>query len=268
MCEPMKPAPPVTSQSSLGIQEDCVRDSTNSPEPLLCLEKMDPYAAYWEALELEPGSDLDAVKRAYREQALTWHPDRFPYDEELRRRCEERMRHVNAAYEALRELSEGGAPAFPEETQAWRPAPEKEEAAPADETGWVERWLATPRPHRAEAPPRAVPAAPIPAWASLGNLAAALALAAAALGSLFVVPNLSWVTQGQAMRLLASPALAYAAAVTVARGVWEIALGLGLLACALNPVLPVPMSLEDWRIFNSVTPVLLAGMFYLVSKRR
>jgi len=250
-----------------------VGDSSNSPEPQLSLRSVDPYSPYWEALELEPGADLDAIKRAYREQALTWHPDRFPYDEELRKRCEERMRHVNAAYEALRELDEGGLPPLPEETQAWRPAQDEPPAdvakAPkAEEAGWAERWLGAPRPRGAdEGRDRAVPQAPPPAWASLGRLAAALALAGGSLGVLFLLPNQTWAPYWQAMRLVSSPALGYAAVAAGARGVWEMSLGLGLLALALNPVLPVPMGLEEWRIFNAVTPVLLLGMFVWTAKR-
>lgn len=213
---------------------------------------MDPYGPYWEVLELEPGSDLDAIKRAYREQAKTWHPDLFPYDEPLRRRCEERMRHVNAAYEALRELAVGGLPPLPEETQAWRPAEEE----PAQDVPALDSQ-------------EEVPAArtPSPEWASLGSIAAALTLASAALVALFVLPNHNAVMLGQAMRLVAAPALAFAAVAAAARGVLETALGLGLLALALNPVLPVPMSLEDWRIFNAVTPILLLGMFVWTAKR-
>lgn len=214
---------------------------------------MDPYGPYWETLELEPGSDLDAIKRAYREQALTWHPDRFPYDGELRKRCEERMRHVNAAYEALRELAEGSLPPLPEETQAWRPA-EEEPAQIVPALDSQEKGPGT----------RVLP----PKWASLRNLAAALTLASAALGALFVLPNQNADMLGQAMRLVASPALAFAAVAAAARRVLETALGLGLLALALNPVLPIPMSLEDWRIFNAVTPVLLLGMFVWTAKRR
>lgn len=229
---------------------------------------MDPYGPYWEALELAPGAPLDEIKRAYREQALTWHPDRFPYDPALRQRCEERMRHVNAAYEALRELAEGGAPEPPERSPAWNAEPEP--AAPPEEdaeAGWVERWLGRPRPAGAEASPPAVAAAPPPEWASLSRLGAALAAASAALGVLFLLQNPTWAPYWQGMRLVASPALAYAAAAAFARGVWEMSLGLGLLALALNPVLPVPMSLEDWRVFNAVTPPLLAGMWLWISKR-
>lgn len=238
---------------------------------------MDPYGPYWETLELEPGSDLDAIKRAYREQALTWHPDRFPYDEELRRRCEDRMRHVNAAYEALRELADGGLPPLPEETQAWRPAEEEPEPEPptpqepAEEPGWAERWLGAPRPRgrtTAEGRERERAHAPPPEWASLARLAAALTAAGAALGALFLLPNQTWGPYWQAMRLVASPALGYAAVIAAARGVLEMALSLILLSLALNPVLPVPMGLEEWRIFNAVTPVLLLGMFVWTAKRR
>lgn len=241
---------------------------------------MDPYGPYWETLELEPGSDLDAIKRAYREQALTWHPDRFPYDPELRARCEDRMRHVNAAYSALRELADGGLPPLPEATQAWRPAqeePEPEPASaqrpaeePAEEPGWVERWLGAPRPRgRTSDEQRDSPAVrpPPPEWASLAHLAAALSAAALALGALFLLPNQTWTPYWQAMRLVASPALGYAAVISAARGVLEMALSLMLLALALNPLLPVPMGLEEWRVFNAVTPVLLLGMFIWTAKR-
>lgn len=232
---------------------------------------MDPYGPYWEALELEPGSDLDAVKRAYREQALTWHPDRFPYDPELRARCEEKMRHVNAAYEALRELVEGGLPPLPGESQAWRPAPDPAEPAPeedeGDGPGWVERWLGAPRPRgRVEEAAAAVPDAPPPEWASLAYVAAALTAAAAVMLAIFALRYQAGPGYGMALRLIASPALAYAAAAAATRRVWETALSLLLLSFALNPVLPVPMSLEDWRIFNAVTPLLLVGMFLRIAR--
>lgn len=229
---------------------------------------MDPYGPYWEALELEPGSDLDAVKRAYREQALTWHPDRFPYDPELRARCEERMRHVNAAYEALRELAEGGDPALPEASAAWRPAPDPEPEPEQEEApAFVDRWLGSPRP-RAPETPTEVRRDEVPPWAGLDRLALALGLASAAMLAIFALGHGAGTGYGKAVRLVAGPALAYAAAGAAARGVWEVAMAFALLAFAVNPVLPVPMSLEDWRIFNAVTPPMLAVMFLWVSKRR
>ena len=56
---------------------------------------MDPYAAYWEALELEPGADLDAIKRAYREMVRTYHPDKA--DPFMRSYCGEALKIINAA---------------------------------------------------------------------------------------------------------------------------------------------------------------------------
>jgi hypothetical protein len=237
---------------------------------------VDAYAAYWRTLDLEPGAGVDEIKRAYREQALTWHPDRFPYDESLRKRCEERMRLVNAAYEALRDLAENGPP--PE------PGPE-EPAAPPAEPPWPR---ARPRPPEPERPPRrqaasdvgpwdgedwrpapeeprVEPGAP-PEWASLSSLAAAFAAAGLALVTLFLLPNQTWQPYWKVMRLVTCPALGYGAAIALARRSWEMGLGLLLLSVALNPVLPVAMSLEDWRIFNGLTPVLLALMWFWISR--
>ncbi|MBI5596418.1 MAG: J domain-containing protein [Elusimicrobia bacterium] len=217
---------------------------------------MDPYEPYWRLLELEPGADLGELKRAYREQAKTWHPDRFPYDATLRQGCEDRMRLINQAYEALTALLEGGAPPHPD-AQGWRPAPEESEAA-----GDLSAWRPAPPPFVPSRPPGG-----IPAFASMGRLAAAMSAAGLALSVLFVLPNQTWAPYWTGMRLVAGPALAYAAAASFARGVWEMGLGLILLALALNPVIPVPMGLEEWRIFNGLTPPLLIGMFVWISKR-
>lgn len=217
---------------------------------------MDPYDPYWRVLELEPGSDLGELKRAYREAAKTWHPDRFPYDATLRQGCEERMRLINEAYEALRTLLEGGEPPHPGAPQ-WGADPEESEAA-SDLAAWK------------PSPPPFVPTqqlGAIPAFASMGRLAAALSAAGLALAALFVLPNQTWAPYWSGMRLIASPALAYAAAAAFARGVWEMGLGLFLLCLALNPVFPVPMGLEEWRIFNGLTPPLLIGIFIWISKR-
>lgn len=56
-----------------------------------------------EVLGLEPGSNQDAVKAAYRRAALRYHPDRVQsLGEEFRQLAEERMKEINEAYEKLR----------------------------------------------------------------------------------------------------------------------------------------------------------------------
>ncbi|MDE2291847.1 MAG: hypothetical protein KGL53_07170, partial [Elusimicrobia bacterium] len=107
-----------------------------------------------------------------------------------------------------------------------------------------------------------------PPWASAAWIGAALAAAGASLLALFVLPYSDLAPYADAMRWVASPCLAYAAAAAFARDAWEFGLGWGLLSLALNPVLPMPMALDDWRAFNAVTPVLLAGMWVLLARRR
>ena len=222
---------------------------------------MDPFDGYWRLLELEPCRDLGLLKRAYREQAKVWHPDRFPYDATLRHSCTERMRLINAAYAALRAMLEAAAAeeALPEvAVRARDPEPEAEPQRDAEPDAWS--------PDRSPAESIPAPEGP-PAFASLSNIALAFAAAGLALGAVFVVSNPTSQAYWQAMRLVASPALGFAAVASAARGVWELGLGLGLLALALNPLLPVPMSLEEWRLFNGLTPPLLLAMWFWLAKR-
>ena len=100
----------------------------------------------------------------------------------------------------------------------------------------------------------------------MSSLAAAFSAAGLALAALFLLRNQTWQPYWKLMRLVSCPALGYAAAVAIARRSWELGLGLLLLSVALNPVLPVAMSLEDWRIFNGLTPPLLAAMWVWIYK--
>lgn len=51
-------------------------------------------------LELQPGASLEEVKRAHRELAFDWHPDR-PENMERRRYAEEYLKKLNIAYDIL-----------------------------------------------------------------------------------------------------------------------------------------------------------------------
>ena len=52
---------------------------------------------YWSLLGLEPDSDADALKRAFRREARRWHPDLNGNDQQ----AEERFKLVNEAYAVL-----------------------------------------------------------------------------------------------------------------------------------------------------------------------
>ena len=52
---------------------------------------------YYEILEIDKGSSLEEIKKAYRKQALKFHPDRNPGDNE----AEEKFKEASEAYEVL-----------------------------------------------------------------------------------------------------------------------------------------------------------------------
>jgi curved DNA-binding protein CbpA len=52
-------------------------------------------------LELDELTTKEAARQSYRDLVRVWHPDRFTQDPKLRKRAEERVKQLNAAYEAL-----------------------------------------------------------------------------------------------------------------------------------------------------------------------
>jgi DnaJ family protein A protein 5 len=58
---------------------------------------------FYELLEVERTAEADAIKRAYRRQALLWHPDKNPdrIDE-----ATQRFRLIQEAYEVLSDANE------------------------------------------------------------------------------------------------------------------------------------------------------------------
>ncbi len=55
---------------------------------------------YYAVLGLEPGADMEAIKKAYRTLSMKYHPDKVVHlGEEFRRVAEEKMKEINVAYE-------------------------------------------------------------------------------------------------------------------------------------------------------------------------
>ncbi|MEG4802244.1 J domain-containing protein [Microcoleus sp. ARI1-B5] len=55
----------------------------------------------YEILEIEPGASLEEIKRAYRDLAFVWHPDRFAHNDRLQQKAEQRLTEINLAYQQL-----------------------------------------------------------------------------------------------------------------------------------------------------------------------
>ena len=53
-------------------------------------------------LGLPPGASQEEIKRAYRDMAQVWHPDRFAHDDRLRKKAQDNLKRINEAYEILK----------------------------------------------------------------------------------------------------------------------------------------------------------------------
>ncbi len=66
-------------------------------------EYRDPY----KVLGVKPTDSDDAIKEAYRKLARKYHPDKYA-DNDLKELAEEKMKEVNAAYEEIQKMRQGG----------------------------------------------------------------------------------------------------------------------------------------------------------------
>lgn len=66
-------------------------------------EYRDPY----KVLGVKPTDSDDAIKEAYRKLARKYHPDKYA-DGDLKELAEEKMKEVNAAYEEIQKMRQGG----------------------------------------------------------------------------------------------------------------------------------------------------------------
>jgi curved DNA-binding protein CbpA len=71
---------------------------TDGPQP----GRRHDYLGFYHALGLEPvGASQEDVKKAFRQAALRWHPDK-QRDDHARREARERFHAIRAAYDVLR----------------------------------------------------------------------------------------------------------------------------------------------------------------------
>ncbi|MCA9634668.1 MAG: J domain-containing protein [Myxococcales bacterium] len=59
---------------------------------------------WYKTLELEPGADYEAIRKAYRRLVKLYHPDRFANDPEKYKAATEVARKITEAYEGLSAL--------------------------------------------------------------------------------------------------------------------------------------------------------------------
>lgn len=57
---------------------------------------------FYRILGLTPGASSVEIKKAYRNLAKQWHPDRFVGDARMQRQAREKFHQINEAYQALR----------------------------------------------------------------------------------------------------------------------------------------------------------------------
>lgn len=59
------------------------------------------FSRLFDALGVEPGCSWEEARRAYRRQAQSWHPDRFPESSPERAEAEKKFKRINRAYQIL-----------------------------------------------------------------------------------------------------------------------------------------------------------------------
>jgi DnaJ domain len=87
----------------------------------------------YEILEIEPGASLEEIKRAYRDLAFVWHPDRFAHNDRLQQKAQQRLIEINQAYDELvLFLSQPPPQATDKQSQQPAPPPEKQPEKPPE----------------------------------------------------------------------------------------------------------------------------------------
>jgi DnaJ like chaperone protein len=61
---------------------------------------------YYAVLGLEPGADMETIKKAYRKLSMTYPPDKVRHlGDEFKKVAEEKMKEINAAYDYFKEIN-------------------------------------------------------------------------------------------------------------------------------------------------------------------
>lgn len=105
-------------------------------------------------LNIESGCDWKQLRKAYKIQIQKWHPDRFEEGSEKKQAADDKIKHINAAFQQLSEYykKHGELPAIEEPQQAAQPAQPKPE---------TKRPQPTPRTKPADySPPKTPPVTP------------------------------------------------------------------------------------------------------------
>ena len=62
---------------------------------------------YYAVLGLEPGADMETIKKAYRKLSMTYHPDKVRHlGGEFQKVAEEKMKEINAAYDYFKKINQ------------------------------------------------------------------------------------------------------------------------------------------------------------------
>ncbi|MEM6328477.1 MAG: Hsp70 family protein [Bacteroidota bacterium] len=85
----------------------------------------DPLDASLQLLDLDRESSLEDAKKARRALAMVWHPDRFADNQDLRRRAEDKLKDINAAYETVTDYLRIASPETPRPLAVAAPPPER-----------------------------------------------------------------------------------------------------------------------------------------------
>lgn len=111
-------------------------------------------------LELAAPISKAALKKAYRDALMVWHPDRFVGNTELKAKAEERTYQINEAYSLLNRLPESGFPyqAAGGVQQADQPSPRTQQPPPSPRP----QQGVQPPPQPQRTPPKPNDAADIP----------------------------------------------------------------------------------------------------------
>ncbi len=95
---------------------------------------------YYQILGLNSGAPEEEIKQAYRDLANVWHPDRFPNNQRLREKANEKLKEINNAYEKLKSYIAENSRGYASESQRFSNNPrhnwERKKSSSAESWGY------------------------------------------------------------------------------------------------------------------------------------